>query len=103
MGRVAERWRYLDGGGEIGLISSVTQAFCGGCAGAPVARRQAVPVPVRARRPRPARALRDGASDDELAAIIAGIWTARGDNYSELRGRNMADPSRKIEMSYIGG
>ena len=54
MGRVAERWRYLDGGGEIGLISSVTQAFCGGCTRAPVARRQAVPV--RARRPRPARA-----------------------------------------------
>jgi cyclic pyranopterin phosphate synthase len=55
MGRVAERWRYLDGGGEIGVISSVTHAFCGGCTRAPVAGRQALPVPVRARRLRPAR------------------------------------------------
>jgi cyclic pyranopterin phosphate synthase len=104
MGRVAERWRYLDGGGEIGLISSVTQAFCGGCTRARLSPEGKLYLCLFAHDGHDLRApLRDGASDDELAAIIAGIWTARGDNYSELRGRNMADPSRKIEMSYIGG
>ena len=104
MGRVAERWRYLDGGGEIGLISSVTQAFCGGCTRARLSPEGKLYLCLFAHDGHDLRApLRDGASDDELAAIIAGIWAARGDNYSELRGRNMADPSRKIEMSYIGG
>ena len=93
MGRVAERWRYLDGGGEIGLISSVTQAFCGGCTRARLSPEGKLYLCLFAHDGHDLRALlRDGASDDELAAIIAGIWAARGDNYSELRGRNMADP-----------
>jgi cyclic pyranopterin phosphate synthase len=104
MGRVAERWRYLDGGGEIGVISSVTHAFCGGCTRARLSPEGKLFLCLFAHDGHDLRApLRDGASDDELARIVAGIWAGRGDNYSEQRGRNMADPSRKIEMSYIGG
>ncbi|CAB3717064.1 Molybdenum cofactor biosynthesis protein A [Achromobacter denitrificans] len=104
MGRVAERWRYLDGGGEIGVISSVTHAFCGGCTRARLSPEGKLFLCLFAHEGHDLRApLRDGASDDELARILSGIWAARGDNYSEQRGRNMADPSRKIEMSYIGG
>lgn len=104
MGRVAERWRYVDGGGEIGVISSVTQAFCGGCTRARMSPEGKLYLCLFAHEGHDLRApLRDGATDEELARILAGIWSARGDNYSELRGRNMADPSRKIEMSYIGG
>lgn len=104
MGRVAERWRYLDGGGEIGVISSVTHAFCGGCTRARLSPEGKLFLCLFAHEGYDLRApLRDGASDEELARILAGIWAGRADNYSEQRGRNMADPSRKIEMSYIGG
>jgi cyclic pyranopterin phosphate synthase len=104
MGRVAERWRYLDGGGEIGVISSVTHAFCGGCTRARLSPEGKLFLCLFAHDGYDLRApLRDGASDAELAGIIAGIWAGRNDHYSELRGRNMADPARKIEMSYIGG
>ncbi|MDH1178681.1 GTP 3',8-cyclase MoaA [Achromobacter mucicolens] len=104
MGRVAERWRYVDGGGEIGVISSVTHAFCGGCTRARLSPEGKLYLCLFAHEGHDLRApLRDGATDEELARILAGIWSARGDNYSELRGQNMADPSRKIEMSYIGG
>ena len=108
MGRVAERWRYADGGGEIGVISSVTQAFCGGCTRARLSPEGKLYLCLFAHEGFDLRApLRDGASDAELAAILAGIWGGRHDNYSELRGRNMADPTptsgRKVEMSYIGG
>lgn len=104
MGRVAERWRYQDGGGEIGVISSVTQAFCGGCTRARLSPEGKLFMCLFAHEGHDLRApLRDGATDLELARILAGIWAARNDNYSEQRGRNMADPARKIEMSYIGG
>ncbi len=104
MGRVAERWRYLDGGGEIGVISSVTHAFCGGCTRARLSPEGKLFLCLFAHQGHDLRApLRDGASDDELAAILTGIWAARGDNYSEQRGRQQADPARKVEMSYIGG
>ena len=104
MGRVAERWRYQDGGGEIGVISSVTHAFCGGCTRARLSPEGKLFLCLFAHQGYDLRApLRDGASDDELAAILTGIWAARGDNYSELRGRQQADPARKVEMSYIGG
>jgi len=104
MGRVAERWRYVDGGGEIGVISSVTHAFCGGCTRARLSPEGKLYLCLFAHDGHDLRApLRDGASDLELARILAGIWSARGDHYSELRGQNMADPARKIEMSYIGG
>jgi len=104
MGRVAERWRYLDGGGEIGVISSVTHAFCGGCTRARLSPEGKLFLCLFAHDGYDLRApLRDGASDAELGSIIAGIWAGRNDHYSELRGRNMADPARKIEMSYIGG
>ncbi|WP_025137291.1 GTP 3',8-cyclase MoaA [Achromobacter sp. DH1f] len=104
MGRVAERWRYLDGGGEIGVISSVSHAFCGGCTRARLSPEGKLFLCLFAHQGYDLRApLRDGASDDELAAILTGIWAGRGDNYSEQRGRHMADPARKVEMSYIGG
>ena len=104
MGRVAERWRYRDGAGEIGVISSVTQAFCGGCTRARLSPEGKLFLCLFGHEGHDLRApLRDGASDDELAAILTGIWAVRGDNYSEQRGRNMADPARKVEMSYIGG
>ncbi|WP_063568631.1 GTP 3',8-cyclase MoaA [Achromobacter ruhlandii] len=104
MGRVAERWRYRDGGGEIGVISSVTHAFCGGCTRARLSPEGKLFLCLFGHEGHDLRApLRDGASEDELAAILTGIWAARGDNYSEQRGRNMADPARKVEMSYIGG
>ncbi len=104
MGRVAERWRYADGGGEIGVISSVTHAFCGGCTRARLSPEGKLYMCLFAHDGHDLRApLRDGATDEEMARILAGIWSARSDNYSELRGQNMADPSRKIEMSYIGG
>lgn len=104
MGRVAERWRYLDGGGEIGVISSVTHAFCGGCTRARLSPEGKLFLCLFAHQGYDLRApLRGGATDDELAAILTGIWAARDDNYSEVRGRQQADPARKVEMSYIGG
>lgn len=108
MGRVAERWRYRDGGGEIGVISSVTHAFCGGCTRARLSPEGKLFLCLFAHEGHDLRApLREGASDAELAGIVSGIWGARNDHYSELRGRNAAapqpDPGRKVEMSYIGG
>ncbi len=104
MGRVAERWRYADGGGEIGVISSVTHAFCGGCTRARLSPEGRLFLCLFAHEGHDLRApLRDGATDDELAAMLAGIWSGRDDHYSEARGRETAASARKIEMSYIGG
>lgn len=104
MGRVAERWRYRDGAGEIGVISSVTRAFCGGCTRARLSPEGKLFLCLFGHEGHDLRApLRDGASDADLAALLTGLWAARDDNYSERRGRNMADPTRKVEMSYIGG
>ncbi len=93
-GEVAQRWRYRDGSGEIGVIASVTQAFCRDCtrftclfatAGHDLKSL-----------------LRGGASDDEISAAIDAIWRERGDRYSEIRTAQTAK-LEKIEMSYIGG
>ena len=102
-GEVARRWRYRDGGGEIGVIASVTQAFCRDCTRARISAEGKLYTCLFAQRGTDLRALvRQGASADELAAAIAGVWRVRSDRYSEIRSsRTAALP--KIEMSYIGG
>jgi cyclic pyranopterin phosphate synthase len=102
-GEVAERWRYRDGGGEIGVISSVTQAFCGSCTRVRLSTEGQLYTCLFASRGHDLRArLRAGQSDEQIAALMAGIWQARGDRYSEIRTEQTARQS-KIEMSYIGG
>jgi cyclic pyranopterin phosphate synthase len=104
-GEVAERWRYRDGSGEIGVISSVTQAFCRSCTRARLSTEGMLYLCLFADRGYDLRRLLrgDGAGDDPaLAATIAGVWRRRADRYSELR--TAATAARpKVEMSYIGG
>jgi cyclic pyranopterin phosphate synthase len=102
-GEVAERWRYADGAGEIGVISSVTQAFCRDCSRIRLSTEGRLYTCLFASAGHDLRALlRDGAGDAEIAAFIAGLWRGRGDRYSEIR--HAATPAaKKIEMSYIGG
>ena len=102
-GEVANRWRYRDGSGEIGVISSVTQPFCGDCTRARLSADGQVYTCLFAVKGHDLRALlRGGASEDELTAELADIWRARRDRYSELRSAETADLP-KVEMSYIGG
>ncbi|AMD46337.1 GTP 3',8-cyclase MoaA [Bordetella holmesii] len=103
MGRVAERWRYADGAGEIGVISSVTHAFCGGCTRARLSPEGQLFLCLFASRGHDVRGLLRGLTrDEDVAAALAGVWSVRDDNYSERRG--LATTQReKIEMSYIGG
>ena len=102
-GEVARRWRYRDGGGEIGVIASVTQPFCGGCTRARLSAEGRLYTCLFAVRGHDLRAvLRRGASDEELHDEIGRIWGRRGDRYSEIRSANTADLER-VEMSYIGG
>lgn len=103
----AQRWGYRDGSGEIGVISSVTRAFCGDCTRARLSTEGKLYLCLFAVSGHDLRGLiRSGASDDEVATAIARIWQARGDRYSQLRGSASA-PSRedspRVEMSYIGG
>ena len=102
-GEVAERWRYKDGTGEIGVIASVTQAFCRDCTRARISTEGQLYTCLFATSGHDLRSLlRGGASDDELSAAISKVWTARADRYSEIRGEQTM-PLKKIEMSYIGG
>ena len=102
-GEVARRWRYRDGGGEIGVISSVTQPFCGGCTRARLSAEGRLFTCLFAVRGHDLRAIvRGNASDDALDDAIAGIWRGRTDRYSELRTAETA-AGPKVEMSYIGG
>lgn len=107
MGETAERWRYADGAGEIGLISSVTQAFCRDCNRARLSTEGKLFTCLFATRGHDLRALlRSGHSDDEIAAALAPIWSERADRYSELRSQaDHAEPGgeRRVEMHYIGG
>jgi GTP 3',8-cyclase len=103
LGEVADRWRYRDGSGEIGVIASVTQPFCADCTRARLSADGQVYTCLFAVKGHDLRALvRGGASDEELSAVIAGIWRARTDRYSELRSAATAN-LEKVEMSYIGG
>jgi GTP 3',8-cyclase len=102
-GEVASRWRYRDGSGEIGVITSVTRPFCGDCTRARLSADGKVYTCLFAARGHDLRALlRAGASDADLARAVSAIWRARGDRYSELRTAATPDPER-VEMSYIGG
>ncbi|HEX5961614.1 MAG TPA: GTP 3',8-cyclase MoaA [Rhodanobacteraceae bacterium] len=105
-GEVANRWRYRDGAGEIGVIASVTQPFCGGCTRARMSAEGVLYTCLFAALGADLREpLRAGADDDTLRARIAGAWGRRNDRHSELRSQATHDiPGRKqIEMSYIGG
>jgi len=102
-GEVARRYRYRDGRGEVGVIASVTQPFCGDCTRTRLSAEGRLFTCLFAVRGHDLRAvLRAGASDDELDEQIRGVWTARKDRYSELRSRATPDLP-KVEMSYIGG
>jgi cyclic pyranopterin phosphate synthase len=103
-GEVAERWRYRGGDGEIGVVASVTQAFCRSCTRARLSIEGRLYLCLFASQGYDLRdLLRIDASDAQLQQAISGIWKGRGDRYSELRGRLPAGPQEKIEMSYIGG
>jgi cyclic pyranopterin phosphate synthase len=102
-GEVATRYRYLDGQGEIGVIASVTQPFCGDCTRIRLSADGKLYTCLFAVRGHDLRAiLRSGATDEELAAAIRAVWERRTDRYSELRTEETAR-LRKVEMSYIGG
>ena len=102
-GEVAERWRYRDGAGEIGVIASVTQAFCRDCTRLRLSTDGKLYTCLFATEGHDLRALlRGGADDATIARAAAAVWRARADRYSELR--TAATPrTRRIEMSYIGG
>jgi cyclic pyranopterin phosphate synthase len=102
-GEVANRYRYRDGDGEIGVIASVTQAFCRSCTRARVSAEGQLYTCLFGNKGHDLRALlRRGATDDELARFIAGVWSVRRDRYSEIRTSQTASLP-KVEMSYIGG
>ena len=102
-GEVAKRWQYKDGSGELGVITSVTKAFCGDCNRIRLSAEGSIytclfastGVDLR-------RLLREGASDEYINEVIANTWRERTDRYSELRGHGTSDV-QKVEMSYIGG
>jgi GTP 3',8-cyclase len=102
-GEVAKRWRYRDGSGEIGVIASVTQPFCGDCTRARISAEGRLYTCLFAVRGHDLRALvRSGASDEELSAELERIWSKRTDRYSEVRSERTSG-LQKVEMSYIGG
>jgi cyclic pyranopterin phosphate synthase len=112
-GETAQRWRYADGGGEIGVISSVTQAFCSDCNRARLSTEGKLFLCLFANRGHDLRALLRGHapdgqawSDAQIAAAIGLIWGARDDRYSELRSGLEGEAGatgRRVEMHYIGG
>jgi len=106
-GETAERWAYEDGAGEIGVISSVTRAFCSSCNRARLSTEGRLYLCLFAEQGYDLRALlRGGASDDDIASAIGLIWQGRTDRYSQLRGQQAPDTGggrRRVEMSYIGG
>jgi cyclic pyranopterin phosphate synthase len=105
-GEVAERYRYDDGAGELGFVSSVTAPFCGDCTRARLSSDGMFYTCLFATRGTDLRAaLREGAPDEELAALMRSAWTARSDRYSEQRAewQRLERQPGKIEMHYIGG
>jgi cyclic pyranopterin phosphate synthase len=102
-GEVASRWRYRDGAGEIGVIASVTEPFCGDCTRLRLSAEGSIYTCLFATQGTDLRGpIRRGASDDDLAEIIGRVWTERGDRYSEIRSE-VPVGLPKVEMSYIGG
>jgi cyclic pyranopterin phosphate synthase len=109
LGETAERWQYTDGSGEIGVISSVTQAFCQDCNRARLSTEGKLFLCLFASHGHDLRSLlRGNFSDEQIAGAIGLIWQGRDDRYSELRGVGEAQTSgttgeRRVEMHYIGG
>ena len=102
-GEVATRYRFTDGGGEVGLISSVSEPFCGDCTRLRLAADGTVYTCLFASDGTDIKTpMRAGATDDDLAGIVRDLWARRDDRYSELRGTTPLDFPR-VEMSYIGG
>jgi len=106
-GEVAKRWRYQDGSGEIGVISSVTQAFCSDCSRARISTDGQLYLCLFANKGFDFKSmLRSGKSDLEIANAIMSVWSKRDDRYSEIRGsisEQVKSLGPKVEMSYIGG
>lgn len=103
VGEVAERWRYKDGSGEVGFISSVTQAFCRDCTRTRLSAEGSIYTCLFATKGTDLRSLlRSGASDEKISDVIGNVWRSRTDNYSETRTAETTK-LRKVEMSYIGG
>jgi cyclic pyranopterin phosphate synthase len=103
-GEVARRYRYVDGGGELGVIASVTQPFCGDCTRARISADGRLYTCLFAVRGHDLRhLLRSGATDEEITDTVVGIWERRADRYSERRSKRTAGLRSKVEMSYIGG
>ena len=107
-GETSTRWRYRDGGGEIGVISSVTQSFCHSCTRLRISTEGKLFTCLFATGGHDLRALlRDGCSDEQLSTVMAGIWRDRTDRYSELRSATTSQlgttDKKRIEMFYIGG
>ena len=102
-GEVARRWRYKDGSGEFGVISSVTEAFCSSCTRARLSSDGVTYTCLFASRGFDLKALlRAGKSDEDIHDAIAAIWQRRDDRYSEIRTNETANGA-KVEMSFIGG
>jgi cyclic pyranopterin phosphate synthase len=101
-GEVAERYRYVDGAGEIGVIASVTQPFCGDCTRARLSADGKLYTCLFAVRGHDVRAILRSDAPDDLEETIRAVWTRRADRYSEIRTEDTS-ALRKVEMSYIGG
>jgi cyclic pyranopterin phosphate synthase len=102
-GEVARRWRYRDGAGEIGVITSITEPFCGDCTRARLSPEGELYTCLFGTRGHDFRSLlRNGASDDEISAFLGSVWRVRDDRYSEIRSEYTVG-LRKVEMSHIGG
>jgi cyclic pyranopterin phosphate synthase len=103
-GEVARRYRYLDGAGEVGLIASVTQPFCGHCTRVRLSPDGSIFTCLFAGTGTDLKdPIRSGASDAELGSIIDAVWTRRSDRYSEIRSSQTVSIGQRVEMSYIGG
>ncbi len=103
-GEVAQRWEFVDGAGEIGFISSVSEPFCGDCTRARLSADGRLYTCLFANSGHDLLGpMRAGASDAELAALIAAVWSARDDRYSEIRGQANASARQHVEMYEIGG
>jgi GTP 3',8-cyclase len=104
VGEVAKRWRYVDGSGEIGIISSVSQPFCGDCSRARLSTEGQLVTCLFAAGGLDLRGpMRNGASDEELKALIAGCWSVRRDRYSEQRSAVTIKPRKRVQMFQVGG
>ena len=103
-GEVARRYRYKDGSGEIGVVASVTQPFCGDCTRARLSADGKLYTCLFATRGHDFRApLRAGKTDEEIAQYLRSVWKTRDDRYSELRSTATPGLPKKVEMSYVGG